>query len=72
MSLHCIENADLAACAKAQGWPAGPQITSGEGSPEGVVTGYWVADQYWDTTNEILYSFNGDPGTNTNWVAIGP
>lgn len=72
MSLNCIENAADAACAKAKGWPSGPGIYVGEGSPEGVETGYWVGDQYWDTTNSILYVFNGDPGGNTSWSAINP
>lgn len=67
MSLNCIENAELAACAKAKGWPAAPQTTSGEDAPEGAVTGYWPGDLYMRTTTSKLYAFNGTAGENTGW-----
>lgn len=69
----CNELASEASCAKAKGWPSGPQILPpAAGTPEASVTGYWVGDQYFDTDNEILYVFNGTPGANTGWVAINP
>lgn len=58
------------ACAAARGWPRHPRMLSGEGSPEGVETGYWPNDQYLDVDANVLYVFNGTPGTKTGWFAI--
>ena len=72
--LTCLtaEQAQLAACAKANGWPSGPGQYFGAVTPEANWTGYWPNDLYFDTEAEILYAFNGTPGENTGWVAINP
>ncbi len=64
------EQASAAACAKAQGWPAGPAIYSGAGTPEGSWYGFWPGDQYMDTETGTQYGFNGTPGENTGWEAL--
>jgi hypothetical protein len=63
----------LQACVLAGGGPGQPQNLTGEGSPEGVVQGFWTGlDEYFDTEAEILYRYNGTVGATTGWVAINP
>lgn len=40
----------------------------GVGSPEGVVTGTFVAQPYLDTATNGVWYFNGVVGQNTGWV----
>ncbi len=41
---------------------------TGIGSPEGVQTGGFVGQLYFDTSTNGLYVFNGTPGANTGWT----
>jgi hypothetical protein len=41
---------------------------AGAASPEGVTTGNWVGQRYFDTTNKRWFMFTGTPGANTGWV----
>lgn len=41
---------------------------AGAASPEGVTTGHWVGQRYWDTTNKRWFVFTGTPTQNTGWI----
>lgn len=47
---------------------SGTNFLSGNGSPEGVVTGEVQGQTYLDLDSGALYSFGGTVGTNTGWV----
>lgn len=65
------EQATLAACIAAKGGPQTPQNLTGSGSPEGEIVGYWTGlDQYWDSTGNVLYRFEGVVGAATPWTAV--
>jgi hypothetical protein len=61
--------AQQAACAKAEGWPPGPGLYAGAGTPENNWYGYWVGDLYTDSETGKVYSFTGTPGTAVGWNA---
>lgn len=64
------EQTTAEACARARGWPINPRMLSGSGSPEGNEVGYWPNDQYLDIDTNVLYIFNGTPGTSFGWFAV--
>lgn len=54
-------------CNIANGGGSGANFKSGEGDPEGSVTGDVVGQTYLDTVSCTLYKFNGTPGSATGW-----
>lgn len=50
------------------GGGGGAGFLSGNGSPEGVVTGEEQGQTYLDLDTGGLWAFAGTPGTNTGWV----
>lgn len=67
----CGTNAGTESCNALNGLPTAPISETGEGSPEGVVTGYRVGGHfYYATDTSKLYVFGGTPRENTGWVIL--
>ncbi len=67
MPVQCFTDATEEACAKANGWPATTQTTTGTDAPENNVVGYRSGDLYVRTNTNKLYFFDGVPGTMVGW-----
>lgn len=70
MPINCFLDAQEVACAKARGWPSGPQTTNGTSDPEGSVIGYWPGDIFVNTETGEVFVFVGTPGTSTGWIQL--
>lgn len=58
---------DICGCAE-EGGGGGASFLSGNGSPEGVVTGTVVGQTYLNLTDGGMWAFAGTAGQNTGWV----
>lgn len=58
-------------CQIANGQPTETFTQVGTATPEGAIAGLVVGlHQFWDSTGEVMYIFNGTVGENTGWVAL--